>query len=113
METNVRILVLSLSKLIYSLRWDEWVPPEQIYKFNEMNIALQKKLSDAAREAAPAAASKAAPSKEGLSGVIAGRGEGREGQARKEPRGHKRGRDEVSPLSSTFHLSLYCFGYPT
>ncbi|KAF8521138.1 MRG-domain-containing protein [Gautieria morchelliformis] len=75
--------------------WDEWVPPQRILKFSETNIALQKKLSTAAQKTAPAAASKAAPSKEpGASTSAPGRGEGREGRARKEPRGHKRGRDE-------------------
>lgn len=91
--------ISQFSKLNHQCRWDEWVPPERILKFNETNIALQKKLSSAAQKTAPAAASKAAPSKEGVSSSATGRGEGREGRARKEPRGHKRGRDEVSPLS--------------
>ena len=60
-------------------------------KFNEMNITLQKELSNAAQKTALAAASKVALSKEGLSGAVAGRGAGQEGRARKEPRGHKRG----------------------
>ncbi|KAF8582395.1 MRG-domain-containing protein [Ramaria rubella] len=75
--------------------WDEWVPPDRILKFNETNLALQKKLSSAAARTAPAAASKAAPAKDGGASAVSSRGgEGREGRARKEPRGHKRGREE-------------------
>ncbi|KIJ37575.1 hypothetical protein M422DRAFT_231623 [Sphaerobolus stellatus SS14] len=78
--------------------WDEWVPPDRVLKFNETNIALQKKLSLAAQKTAPPAIPSKAPApKEGISSTAsAARGEGtrESGRTRKEGRGHKRGRDE-------------------
>lgn len=95
------------ARLTRCFRWDEWVPPDRILKFNESNIALQKKLAASSQKAAPVPVTKSAVVKEGASGVASGRGEGREGRGRKEPRGHKRGREEVS--SYVFFLFFHTF----
>jgi hypothetical protein len=79
-------------------RWDEWVPVARLLKFNETNVALQKALSSQASQAASSSAvgSKKGAGGAGSGGVGTGTGTGRGG--RKDGRGTKRGREEVSRL---------------
>ncbi|ETW76788.1 hypothetical protein HETIRDRAFT_430103 [Heterobasidion irregulare TC 32-1] len=64
--------------------WDEWVPPQRLLKFNEVNIALQKSLIQSSKEIAAQSTNAKA------SATTKAQPVGR----RKEGRGTKRGRDD-------------------
>ena len=72
---------LILSRLC---RWDEWVPPQRLLEFNEVNIALQKSLIQSSKEIAAQSTNAKA------SATTKAQPVGR----RKEGRGTKRGRDD-------------------
>lgn len=84
-------------------RWDEWVPGERLLKFNEINVAKQKALTQQAHAAAAAAASSSkSHAASGSKGHHAGAGGGnkdvsftRTGGRKDGTRGTKRGREEV------------------
>lgn len=72
-------------------RWDEWVQPSRLLKYNETNVALQKALqsqASASQGASSAAAAKGATKTSSMKDATrVGRKDG--------GRGTKRGREEV------------------
>jgi hypothetical protein len=75
-------------------RWDEWVPPGRLLKYNETNIAHQKSLQASAGSGGSASAAK---SKTGATSAAGGRGAPRKDGTR----GTKRAREEVCCYFST------------
>lgn len=97
-------------KLIYFFSWDEWVPPDRLLKMTDENIIRQKQLQQNTPGAAGhggtgAGTSKAGGSKHGTANNASSRA-----GARKDGRGTKRSRDDVSLLHSGRPLySKKCF----
>lgn len=73
-------------------RWDEWVQPTRLLKFNETNIALQKALL---AQANAASGSSSASSAKGINKSTSAKDAGRFGRKDGGTRGTKRGREEV------------------
>jgi len=73
-------------------KWDEWVSPTRLLKYNEANITLQKGLQ--AQRLNPQGASTASTTKQGKAQASSGAASGSRGVRKDGARGTKRGREE-------------------
>jgi hypothetical protein len=85
-------------------RWDEWVSPSRLLKYNEANITLQKALQ--AQRLNPQGASTSSATKHGKAQASSSGAGGTRGVRKDGARGTKRGREEVSLLILSLPFSL-------